>query len=70
MSEGLREDDEGVLLLGHALAKVDPQALLLVHCGDLPGVPPGAARLILDVRERVDARGRAIDCTDEQAIAA
>lgn len=65
----MREDDAGVLLLGQALANVDPRALLLVHCGDLPGVPSGAARLVLDVRERVAARGRTIDCTDEAAIA-
>jgi 16S rRNA G1207 methylase RsmC len=70
VSEGLREDDAGVRLLGRAVARVDPGALLLVHCGDLPGVPTGAARLVLDVRERIGARGRAIDCTDEAAIAA
>jgi 16S rRNA G1207 methylase RsmC len=70
VSEGLREDDAGVRLLGRAVSGVDPAALLLVHCGDLPGVPAGAARLVLDVRERSGARGRAIDCTDEAAIAA
>lgn len=70
VSEGLREDDAGVLLLGGALARVDPAQLLLVHCGDLPGIPPGAARLVLDVRERSGARGRTIDCTDLAAIAA
>ncbi|MEM6994608.1 MAG: methyltransferase [Myxococcota bacterium] len=28
--------------------------ILLVHCGDLPGIAAGARRLILDVRERQD----------------
>jgi 16S rRNA (guanine1207-N2)-methyltransferase len=39
-------------MLARAVAEVDPEALLLVHCGDLPGLRSGATRLILDVRER------------------
>ena len=39
-------------MLGRAASRVDPARLLLVHCGELPGVRPGATRLILDVRER------------------
>lgn len=70
MSEGLQADDAGVLLLARALAGVDPADVLLVHCGDLPGLRAGSPRLILDVREREGARGRAIDCTDAAAIAA
>ncbi|MFO7564160.1 MAG: methyltransferase [Enhygromyxa sp.] len=50
--EGLNPDDPGVRMLSRAVAEVDPEALLLVHCGDLPGLRAGATRLILDVRER------------------
>jgi|GEM_PF-1056526 len=50
--DGLNPDDPGVRLLAQAVAKVDPRALLLAHCGDLPGLQAGATRLILDVRER------------------
>ncbi|HLT37770.1 MAG TPA: methyltransferase, partial [Enhygromyxa sp.] len=39
-------------MLARALGEVDPESLLLVHCGDLPGLRAGATRLILDVRER------------------
>ncbi|NJK31254.1 MAG: hypothetical protein HC927_01920, partial [Deltaproteobacteria bacterium] len=39
-------------MLGRELASCDPRDLLLVHCGDLPGIAAGATRLILDVRER------------------
>jgi 16S rRNA G1207 methylase RsmC len=54
--DGLNPDDPGVRLLGRELAGIDPDELLLVHCGDLPGVRPGATRLILDLRERMDSR--------------
>lgn len=50
--DGLNPDDPGVRLLGRELAAIDPRELLLVHCGDLPGLRAGATRLILDVRER------------------
>jgi 16S rRNA G1207 methylase RsmC len=54
--DGLNPDDPGVRLLGRELATIDPQELLLVHCGDLASVRPGATRLILDVRERLGSR--------------
>ncbi len=50
--DGLNAEDPGVRLLGAALRAAPPRDLLLVHCGDLPSVSPGAVRLILDVRER------------------
>jgi 16S rRNA G1207 methylase RsmC len=50
--EGLNADDPGVHLLAEVARKIEPDKLLLVHCGDLPGLRPGATRLILDVRER------------------
>ncbi|PRQ04460.1 class I SAM-dependent methyltransferase [Enhygromyxa salina] len=50
--DGLNPDDPGVRLLAEAARGIEPTALLLVHCGDLPGLAPGATRLILDVRER------------------
>ena len=57
------------MLLGRALAGVDAEGLLLVHCGDLPGLRGRAARLILDVREAVGARARTIRADDAGAIA-
>jgi 16S rRNA G1207 methylase RsmC len=50
--EGLNTDDPGVHLLAKVAQTVEPEALLLAHCGDLPGLRAGATRLILDVRER------------------
>ncbi len=50
--EGLNADDPGVRLLAEVAQTIEPEALLLAHCGDLPGLRPGATRLILDVRER------------------
>jgi 16S rRNA G1207 methylase RsmC len=50
--EGLNSDDPGVHLLAKVARTIEPKALLLAHCGDLPGLRPGATRLILDVRER------------------
>lgn len=50
--EGLNPDDPGIRMLARAVADVDPRSLLLVHCGDLPGLRGGSTRLILDVRER------------------
>ncbi|MBA3549326.1 MAG: methyltransferase [Nannocystis sp.] len=53
-AEGLQDsaDDPGVRLLAAAVRDLDPRELLLVHSGPLPGLRPGATRLILDVRER------------------
>src|SRR5689334_19250118 len=50
--EGLNPDDPGVRLLAEVARTIEPDALLLAHCGDLPGLRRGATRLILDVRER------------------
>jgi 16S rRNA G1207 methylase RsmC len=58
--DGLNADDPGVRLLGEALRAVPPSELLLVHCGDLPSVSPGALRLILDVRERAGSVHRCV----------
>jgi 16S rRNA G1207 methylase RsmC len=51
--EGLAHSaqDPGVGLLAAAVRAVPPQDLLLVHSGPLPGLRPGATRLVLDVRE-------------------
>lgn len=55
-AEGLKDSaaDPGVRLLAAAVRELDPRELLLVHSGPLPGLRPGATRLILDVRERSD----------------
>lgn len=58
--DGLNAEDPGVRLLGEALRGVPPRDLLLVHCGDLPSLPPGAMRLILDVRERAGSPHRCV----------
>ena len=52
-AEGLANSvaDPGVGLLAAAARSVAPQDLLLVHSGPLPGLRPGATRLVLDVRE-------------------
>jgi 16S rRNA G1207 methylase RsmC len=52
-AEGLlhSDADPGVRLLAAAVRDVDPRELLLVHSGPLPGLRPGATRLVLDVRE-------------------
>jgi 16S rRNA G1207 methylase RsmC len=47
-------------MLARAVADVDPKSLLLVHCGDLPGLGGGATRLILDVRERTGSVNQCI----------
>ncbi len=51
MPDGLNPEDPGICLLGHEVAGLAPERLLLVHCGDIPGVAAGATRLVLDVRE-------------------
>ena len=60
MIEGHNPDDPGVRLLGAALQNAAPHEVLLVHCGDLPGIAPGASRLVLDVRECVGSVHRCI----------
>ena len=60
-ADGLNPDDPGIALLSEAIRGVSPSEILLVHCGDLPGLGPGAERLVLDVRERVGAVATPID---------
>ena len=59
MIEGLNPSDPGVQLLARAVADVDPTRVLLVYCA-VPGLGPGATRLVLDVREQVAAGTRAL----------
>ncbi|MFO0634557.1 MAG: methyltransferase [Nannocystaceae bacterium] len=70
MTEGLRADDAGVLLLSRALATVDPRGVLVVHAGELPGLRGPATRIVLDVRELAGARDRCIRADDDAALAA
>lgn len=63
--EGLNPDDPGIRLLGAAVEGVDARSLLLVHCGEVPGVEAGAVRLILDVRERAGSVHRCVASIDE-----
>lgn len=58
--EGLNPNDPGVRLLAEVARDVEPESLLLVHCGELPGLQPGATRLILDVRERTGSIHRIV----------
>lgn len=52
-AEGLANSaaDPGVGLLAAAVRSIPPHELILVHSGPLPGLRPGATRLVLDVRE-------------------
>jgi len=71
VTEGLRTDDPGVLLLARALAHAEPRRVILCGSGDIPGLSGGATRLVLDVRELDDARARkstAIGIGDTAAI--
>jgi len=70
VSEGLRSDDPGVLLLARAVAHADPQRILLCGGGDLPGLRTGATRLVTDVREMGGGRSRAVAINDAAAIEA
>lgn len=60
--DGLNPSDPGIALLGEAALDLEHGAArsgrdaLLVHCGDVPVVGDAATRLILDARERADAR--------------
>jgi len=49
--DGLNTDDPGIRQLAAAVSGTAPAQILLLHCGDLPGLEPGATRLVLDVRE-------------------
>src|SRR5688572_1796721 len=63
MIEGANPSDPGVALLADAVVGVDSREILLVACGEIPGVGPDATRLVLDVRElgRPGARPFALD---------
>jgi 16S rRNA G1207 methylase RsmC len=65
MGLGLQRDDPGVAMLGRALASCDPLGLLLVHCGDLPGIRSPATRLVLDCRELEGSPHRCVPLTDD-----
>lgn len=58
--DGLNPNDPGVGLLAEAVARVPSREILLVCGGDLPGVGPEATRLVLDARELVGSRARAV----------
>jgi 16S rRNA G1207 methylase RsmC len=68
VSEGLRSDDPGVLLLARAVSHADPEGILLCGGGELPGVRAGATRLVTDVRELAGGRARALGITDAAGI--
>lgn len=59
--DGLNPDDPGIALLARAIAGRPSREILLVCCGDVPGVGPEATRVVLDVREREDAITRVVD---------
>ncbi|HET6584539.1 MAG TPA: methyltransferase [Nannocystaceae bacterium] len=67
MTEGLRTDDPGMVLLARAVAHADPRGVLLCGGGELSGLA-GATRLVTDVRELADGRSRALGITDAAAI--
>src|SRR5690606_14894981 len=47
-------------LLAQAVAGVPSREILLVCCGDVPGVGPQACRLVLDLREHEGAATRTV----------
>jgi 16S rRNA G1207 methylase RsmC len=55
--EGLNRADPGVRLLAAAMAEADPRRVMLVCCGDVPGLA-GAPRMVLDVRELSETGAR------------
>ena len=59
--DGLNPDDPGITLLARAVAGRPSREILLVCCGDVPGVGPEATRVVLDVREREGAIARVVD---------
>jgi len=63
--DGLNPDDPGIALLAAAVAGRPSREILLVCCGDVPGVGPEATRLVLDVRERAGAVARAVGVDEE-----
>lgn len=58
--DGLNPHDPGISRLAQAVAGRPSREILLVCCGDVPGVGPEATRLVLDVREREGAVARTV----------
>jgi 16S rRNA G1207 methylase RsmC len=58
--DGLNPNDPGIARLAQAVAGRPSREILLVCCGDVPGVGPAATRLVLDVREREGSAARAV----------
>ncbi len=58
--DGLNPDDPGIALISRAVAELPAREILLVCCGDIPGVGPDATRLVLDVREHERAIARTV----------
>jgi 16S rRNA G1207 methylase RsmC len=50
--------DPGVGLLARAVAGIPAREIVLVACGDVPGIGPSATRLVLDVRELAEPGAR------------
>jgi 16S rRNA G1207 methylase RsmC len=63
--DGLNPDDPGISCLAQAVVGRPSRGILLVCCGDVPGVGPEATRLVLDVREHEGAVARTVGIDDE-----
>jgi len=63
--DGLNPDDPGISCLARAVAGRPARGILLVCCGDVPGVGPEATRLVLDVREHEGAVARTVGVDEE-----
>lgn len=63
--DGLNPDDPGLVCLARAIAGRASRELLLVCCGDVPGVGREATRLVLDVREHEGSVARTLGIDDE-----
>jgi 16S rRNA G1207 methylase RsmC len=63
--DGLNPDDPGISCLSQAVAGHPAREILLVCCGDVPGVGPAATRLVLDVREHEGATARTVGIDDD-----
>jgi 16S rRNA G1207 methylase RsmC len=66
--DGLNPHDPGLLGLAQAVAGRPARELLLVCCGDVPGVGAEATRLVLDVREREGAVAHAVGVDEEGSV--
>jgi 16S rRNA G1207 methylase RsmC len=62
--DGLNPDDPGITLLAQAVVGQPAREVLLVCCGDVPGVGPKARRLVLDVREHESSVARTVGVDD------